>query len=438
MVRACCALEGRRLRLRTEDSDHTVDLDRYQRVLLLGVGKASVGMGRGIVDLLGPRLTDGLLVTKEAPAAETEAAAASALGPVTVLEAGHPVPDERSSAAAERMLELAEGADEHTLVLIVISGGGSALLSAPWAGEHPIELSDKQRTTELLLRSGADIRELNTVRKHLSAVKGGRLAAALHPARTVSLILSDIVGDPLDAIASGPTVADPTTYEDAASVLERYGLQLEVPSAVFALVEAGRRGDVPDTPKPGDPVLGAVTNVLLGTNLHGLRAAIARAEELGYRVLSLGSRISGEAREVAKVFTGIAADVAARGVPIAPPACIIAGGETTVTVRGTGKGGRNQEQALAALAEMQREPELFERVSMLFASTDGNDGPTDAAGAWADPAFLESAAAAGLAPAELLANNDAYTFFDGVKGLLRTGATGTNVCDYQITLVDAP
>lgn len=425
MVRACCRVEGDTLSIATEEAETEIDLGSFERVWLIGAGKASVGMAAALVELLGERIAGGVVIAKRADR--------TSLGPVEVIEADHPIPGRRSEAAAGHLLDVARTADERSLVLNVISGGGSALLCAPWSGKHPISLGDKQQTTDALLRSGADIRELNIVRKHLSAVKGGRLAAALHPARTVSLVLSDIVGDPLDAIASGPTVPDPSSFGDALQVLERYSLPDEVPKPVLNLLRGGAAGEVPETPKPGDPSFERVENYLIGTNLHGLRAAAGRAEELGYTVVPLTARLTGEAREVAKLFTGILADIAVQSFPVAPPACIIAGGETTVTVRGNGTGGRNQELALAALAEMAREPERYARAALLSASTDGNDGPTDAAGGWADSEVLRRVSAGAIRSA--LADNDSYTLLNNTDALFRTGPTGTNVCDYQIALV---
>jgi len=289
--------------------------------------------------------------------------------------------------------------------------------------------------TRALLACGATIHEMNCVRKHLSRIKGGRLARAYQPATSLNLILSDVVGDDLDAIASGPTVPDRTTFRDALDVLGRYGVSGRIPAAALGALEAGAAGAHEETPKPGDPAFAHVKNVLVGTNAQALVAAEARARTLGYQTMVLTSRLTGEAREAALALLGIAEDVAVSGFPLRPPACLIAGGETTVTVRGGGKGGRNQELALAFLAAEERRSPVPRPVVLLAASTDGNDGPTEAAGAFASPEIAARARALELDPAVALAENDSYRFHERAGSLLVTGPTNTNVSDVAVLLV---
>ncbi len=436
MVRQALRVEGgprgEVLVVGTELESHRYELADFDRILVAGFGKAGASMARGLEEALGGRVSGGVVAVKKGHL--------DRLARIRLVEASHPVPDASSVAAARGILDLARGLDERTLVLVLISGGGSALLCAPAEG---IGLEDKAETTRLLLGSGATIQEVNCVRKHLSAVKGGRLAAALAPATIVSLILSDVIGDELDAIASGPTVPDPTTWADALSVVRRRGIEAALPPAAAALLRrgaegrrAGAAGDaLRDTPKPGEPAFARARNVLIGTNRLALMAAEAKARELGYSTLALTSRLCGEAREAAIFLHGLGCDIAASGFPLARPACVLAGGETTVTLRGKGRGGRNQEMALAFLAAMERAPALAERLAFLAASTDGSDGPTDAAGAFATAGLLGRARAEGLDPLAYLADNDSYGFFDRIGGLLRTGPTNTNVCDLQVLLV---
>ncbi|MFO0581678.1 MAG: DUF4147 domain-containing protein [Anaeromyxobacter sp.] len=429
MIRRALSLRGEVLEVSTELGATSVDLSRFRRVVVTGFGKASARMAQGVEAVLGDRIDGGLVVAK--------AGAGERLRRIRLVEASHPVPDEGSVRAAESLLALAAGFDAETLVLTLVSGGGSALLCAPAvdaAGRPLLTLGEKQEVTRALLASGATIHELNCVRKHLSRVKGGRLARGFGEATSLALLLSDVVGDDLDVIASGPTVADPTTYADALAVLDRYGVRGGAPRAAVRALEEGAAGRLEETPKAGDPALARTTNVLVGTNRQALLAAEARARALGYRTLVLTSRLTGEAREAALALLGIAGDVAGAGFPLAPPACVIAGGETTVTVKGTGKGGRNQELALAFLAALPRARPARE-VVLLAASTDGVDGPTDAAGAFASPALAGRAAALGLDPVAALAANDSHRFHGALGSLLRTGPTGTNVADVSIVLV---
>lgn len=414
--------------VRTEVEEARYPLGDFDRVFATGMGKASARMALGLEASLGGRLSGGLVAVKEG---HTEA-----LSRIRLLETGHPVPDSRSEAAAQAILGLGSSLGtvltERDLVIVLVSGGGSAILCAPAPG---LSLGDKAATTRLLLASGATINEVNCVRKHLSAVKGGRLAAALAPATVLALVLSDVVGDDLDAIASGPTVPDPTSYAEALEILGRHGIKERLPPEVLAHLGAGAAGGLPETPKPGDPVFARTRTILVGTNRLALVAAEAEARRRGYNSLVLSSRITGEAREAALVYLGIGKDIAASGLPLKRPACLIAGGETTVTLRGKGRGGRNQEMALAFLAALGRSPKDGEDLVFLSAGTDGNDGPTDAAGAYADLALYRSARALGLDPEASLGDNDSYAFFASAGGLVKTGPTNTNVCDVQVLLV---
>jgi len=436
MIKERMRLEGDRLTVALESGRWEADLARYSRVLVLGCGKASARMAKAVEEILAGRPGlewGGLVCTKYG---HTER-----LARIEQAEAGHPVPDEAGVAAAARIAELARGADERTLVINLISGGGSALLPAPMAytdggREVRLTLAHKQAVTRALLACGADIREINCVRKHLSELKGGRFLRLLAPAASVSLILSDVVGDRLDTIASGITSDDSSTYAQALAIVTGYGIDRAVPPEVLRALELGAAGMIAETPKPGDPALERATNLLIGTNHAALLAACARARELGYNVAPLTCLLTGEAREVARFLSGIGQDVRRTEMLVKRPACVILGGETVVTLTGDGKGGRNQEMALAFLAEMERDAELGRGMAFLSASTDGTDGPTDAAGAYASPVMLERARSAGLSLAAALRANDSYHFFEAIGGLYKTGPTRTNVCDLHLLLVE--
>jgi hydroxypyruvate reductase len=429
MVRDTLQLDGDRLTVSADGCVRSWDLAGFDRILVLGFGKAAARMALGAEDVLGGRIREGLVAVR--------AGTAGHCARVRILEAAHPVPDGSSVAAAQAIMDLARRADERTLALVLVSGGGSALLCAPWGDDtRALSLADKAAVTRELLASGADIHEINTVRRHLSAVKGGRLAEALAPATVVGLLLSDVVGDDIAAIASGPTVPDPTRWADVRAIVHRHDLAPRIPAPVLRLIEDGVQGRIPDTPKPGSRIFDAVTNLVIGSNRLAAGAARDRARELGYATLYLGSRMTGEARELARMYLGLGLECAERGQPLPPPACIVAGGETTVTLRGRGRGGRNQEMALAFLAGLaESDPAPASRLCFLSAGTDGIDGPTDAAGAFADLDLIPGAQRAGMVPGAYLAENDSYRFFDVAGGLLRTGPTNTNVCDLQILLV---
>ena len=415
-VRQFVSLDGDILHV----ADQTYDLNAYRRILVIGTGKASPQMGVALEDVLGDRISGGVMNTKYEHALP--------LKHIDVVECGHPVPDEAGVDGVLRMVKLLEDADEETLVICLISGGGSALAPAPAEG---LTLADKQETTSLLLACGANIVELNAIRKHLSRLKGGGLARAAFPARVVALMLSDVIGDPVDVIASGPTVPDTATFKTCMDILDKYELIDKIPQSVRDRLEAGLAGNIDDTPKPGDEALSRVQNVVVGSNGLAVAAANQKAKNLGYNTLVLSTRIEGEAREVAYVYAGIAKEIVTSGQPIEAPACVIAGGETTVLVRGDGKGGRNQEIPLSGAIQLSG----WDRVVLFSGGTDGTDGPTDAAGAIADGLTITRAEEMGIFALAHLKNNDAYNFFKPLDDLIITGATGTNVADVAFVMV---
>ncbi len=393
------------------------------RVALVAVGKAAVPMARAAEEALGDRLAVGIAVST---------ASEGSLAAVRLLAASHPVPDARGLAAAAEVEALARGLGRDDLLLVLLSGGASALLPSPAEG---VSLEDKARTTALLLRAGATIHELNAVRKHLSRLKGGGLARAAAPARVVSLVLSDVVGDDLSTIASGPTAPDPTTFAVALEALRGRGVLDDVPASVRARLEAGASGRIPETPKPGETTFRRVATRIIGSNRLSVAAAAREARRLGFRPLVLTTRLEGEAREAARVLVAVLRECVESSRPAATPVCLLAGGETTVTVRGDGQGGRNQELAVAAAQALDGFP-----VAAVVASlaTDGIDGASDAAGGIADDTSVTRAAAAGLAPATaFLAASDTRNYLGPLGDLIVTGPTGTNVVDV-VTLLAGP
>ncbi len=346
---------------------------------------------------------------------------------ISLNECGHPVPDCRGVAGAREIEKILDQLTETDILFVLVSGGASALLPAPAGG---LTLEEKQRTTELLLRAGADIYEMNTVRKHLSSLKGGQLARRAFPATVVSLILSDVIGNKLDVIGSGLTAPDPSTFGDALDVLKKYGLEQSMPTAVVERLKRGASGEIAGPPKTRGTFRNCVHNVVVGSNRLAIRKAAEAAQALGYRTLILSSTLQGETREVARVHAEILREVIDTGNPVASPACLISGGETTVTVRGRGKGGRNQEFALSAAIAL----EGLRNAVILAAGTDGTDGPTDAAGAIVDGSSASRAAAMGLSLSDHLDRNDAYPLLEKLGDLFKTGGTGTNVMDLNIML----
>lgn len=398
-------------------------LSQFDRIFVAGAGKASAAMAASLEKILSWRITGGLVNVKYGDGQK--------LKRIRVQEAGHPLPDANGLKGSLEMFELLGHLTDRDLVIFLISGGGSALLPSPTPG---ITLEEKQEVTGLLLGCGATIQEINTIRKHLSFLKGGGLVRAVSTATLVSLILSDVIGDPLDAIASGPTVPDPTTFDDCARILDRYKLWETVPLSVALHIREGLKGKRPETPKEGDPAFARVYNLTVGNNFLALKAAKIQARKLGYRPLMLSSVMEGETREVARVHGAIVREVLLSGNPISPPACILSGGETTVTLKGRGKGGRNQEFALAAALEIAGQ----EGILILSAGTNGTDGPTDAAGAFVNGETVRRAKAMGLDPIASLKENDSYSFFQKLQDLYITGPTGTNVMDLRIMLIRKP
>ena len=391
------------------------------RVLVVGAGKASGAMATAAEAALGDAITDGLVVVKDGYRTATRR--------IRLVEAGHPVPDARGEGAARQIRAMAEAAGADDLLLVLVSGGGSALTPAP---VPPITLADKQAMTRLLLAAGANINQLNAVRKHCSLLKGGQLARAAAPARVHSLLLSDVIGDPLDVIASGPTAPDASTFADAWAILERFDLLARAPAPIVDRLDRGMRGEVPETPKPDDPVFRRVTNTVIGNNALVVDAAAARARELGYTPHVLTRSLEGEAREVADRLVALAGQVREGRGPVAAPACVIAGGETTVTVRGKGAGGRCQEFGLAAALALEGQ----DGVVALAAGTDGTDGPTDAAGAVVDGASAGRARERGLDPRASLDANDSNPVLAAIGDLVVTGPTNTNLLDLYLLLIE--
>ncbi len=400
--------------------DRSYALDRFKRILLIGAGKGTAPMAKALEDILGDHLTEGWIIVKYGYGMPLEK--------THTMEAGHPIPDEAGLKATEVVLDQIRECTEEDLIICAFSGGGSALLPAP---SPPINLDQKQETTRLLLDSGATINEINAIRKHLSRSKGGWLAKTADPATLVSLILSDVIGDRLDVIASGPTVPDESTFADCTEIIQRYDLVSRLPEAVAEYFRQGAAGIVAETPKVGDPAFSRVQNLIVGNNRGALLAAQEQAISLGYKTMILSSQIEGEAREVAQVFAAIGKEICQAGLPISPPACVLAGGEPTVTIQGKGKGGRNQELALACAISI----DGWDRIFLLSAGTDGTDGPTDAAGAIVSGLTCRRARQADLNPYSYLLANDSYSFFESLGDLLKTGPTRTNVMDIICMLV---
>lgn len=397
-----------------------LDAAGFKNMFVVGAGKAGAPMAAAMEDILGDRITGGLINVKYGHLCRTSR--------IELVEAGHPVPDQNGQHGAARILDLCRKASSEDLVICLISGGGSALLPVPADG---LTLEDKQDTVKTLLDCGATIHEVNAIRKHISLIKGGRLAEIASPATIVTMMLSDVVGDNLDVIASGPTVPDSSTFQDCLQIIQKYALSGRLPPAVMAHIRAGASGEKEDTPKAGSPVFDNASNIIIGSNTDAMRAAEKTAMDLGYHTLVLSSMIQGETRQVACVHTAIAREIRKTGMPICPPACVLSGGETTVTIKGSGKGGRNQEFALAAAIDIAGE----ENILVLCGGTDGTDGPTDAAGAFADTLTWQRALALQIDPVTFLDNNDSYHFFEKTGDLFITGPTNTNVMDLRIMLV---
>jgi len=414
-------VQGNRLIVGMEGGPETeLDLAEFHHISLVGAGKATAPMAAAIEELFGERIQKGLINVKYGFTQE--------LAFTEITEAGHPVPDENGVKGTGKILDFLQSTGEKDLIFSLISGGGSALLPFPVGN---ITLSDKQEITRELLACGASIDEINAVRKHISSSKGGQMARAAFPATIINLMLSDVVGDKMDVIASGPFVPDNATFKDVWEIFNKYNLK-DIPPAIHEHMKAGLNGQISETPKENDKIFNRVFNFIVGSNILALESASAMAKTLGYETLILSSMVEGETREVARVHTAMAKEIVRTGRPIPAPACIITGGETTVTIRGEGLGGRNQEFCLAACMDL---VELPPRVVILSGGTDGNDGPTDAAGALVDPFTVTRGKNAGMKAAEFLNRNDAYHFFEKTEDLLMTGPTNTNVMDVRLVLV---
>ncbi len=400
----------------------SIELSDFEEIFVIGAGKAGGMMAKAVEDKI-EGISEGWVNVP----AKTEKLVN--LSKIRLNPAGHPIPDEGSINGAKEMLRIISKADERDLVIVLISGGGSALMEYPMEG---ITLEDLREMNRLLVLSGADIREINTVRKHVSRLKGGRLAEAAYPARVVSFIISDVIGDPLDTIASGPTAPDETTFQDAWEVLRNYSLVEKMPQSIIKVIKDGMEGRIPETPKPGDPIFENVTNMIVANNLKAVQAAEGTLRSLGYNTLVLGSRVQGEARHVGKMLAGLASSIKNEGIPLSPPAALLMGGETTVTVTGKGVGGRNQELVLGAV----RQVAGLDGVVIASIGTDGIDGTSEAAGAICDGHTLERALREGLKPEEYLKNNDSYSFFSWLGDAIITGPTLTNVMDLMGVVVE--
>lgn len=397
-------------------------LSQYQRLIVVGAGKAGAPMTAALTDLLAPLKPEGLVVVKDGHAGVDH------YGAVKLLPAAHPVPDQRGLAAARQIQHLLAQTTAADLVIVLLSGGGSALLPAPLPG---LSLAHLQQLTSALLACGASIDELNMLRKHLDSIKGGGLARQAAPAQVIALLLSDVIGNREDVIASGPTSPDPSTYAQAFQVLEQYGLLAQVPQAVRDHLELGLAGYIPETPKPGDALFDRVYNQVIASNGIAAGAALQQAAREGYYPLLLTTYLQGEASQAGRFLAAFARQIAATGQPVARPACLLAGGETTVTVRGSGLGGRNQELALGAVSDLAG----LENTLLLTLATDGGDGPTPAAGAAVSGATLARAAQLGLSVTDFLRRNDSFNFFDRLGDLLITGPTQTNVNDLTFLFI---
>ncbi len=396
------------------------NLKKINNIYIVGLGKASSQMAIPLEKILGKKLAGGIINTKYGHGAK--------LKKLKINECGHPVPDKNGLKGAGEICRFVERAGKNDIVFCLISGGGSALFPLP---AKEISFRDKQKTTQLLLKSGAAIQEVNTVRKHISAVKGGRLAKIISPAKIISLILSDVIGDDIAFIASGVTAPDPTTFLNCMEIMKKYKLQKSMPESVIKYIREGLKKKALETPKPGDDAFKEVKNLVIGSNFAAAEAAAKKAEKLGYNALILSTIIEGETSQVAGVHAAIAKEILMSNNPVKKPACVISGGETTVTIKGKGKGGRNMEFCLACIGSISG----CENIVISSVGTDGTDGPTDAAGAIVDSNSCAKAMKKKLMPLKYLDNNDSYNFFKKAGGLYITGPTGTNVMDIRVMLV---
>jgi glycerate-2-kinase len=408
--------EGSRLLLPDLDP---LNLDHYERVFICGAGKGTAPMARAMEELISDHLTAGDIIVKYGHLDK--------LKTVRLHEAGHPVPDENTLKGTEILLSTIRDLNESDCVFVLLTGGGSALLESLPRG---INLSDLQSLSSILLKSGASIHEINCIRKHISNIKGGQLARKIHPARCITLALSDVIGDDLSVIASGPTTPDPSSFDQTISILSKYMIEDKIPAAILKHLKEGQAGDIAETPKMGDPEFNTVSNIVIGNNRLALERAQSIAQSYGFNTLILTTMLEGEAKEIGKVIASIIKEIQATNLPLKKPACILLGGEPTVQIRGKGKGGRNQELALSVALNNIDQPFTF-----VSCGSDGTDGPTDAAGAFVNQLSLQKAGEKGLAAREFLERNDSYHFFEQINDLIKTGPTGTNVMDIVFALI---
>lgn len=416
-IKKYCKIKRSRLYIGSKE----YNLKKFENIYVVGAGKAAAPMAAAIEDLFGNDITKGIVIVKYGHVTK--------LQKIKLIEAGHPVPDAQGQNGANKILNIVKEAGEKDLVICLISGGGSALLPLP---VDQISLVDKQNTITELLSCGASIHEINTIRKHLSKIKGGRLAQDASPATLITLILSDVVGDDMDVIASGPTVPDKSTFDDCMRIIQKYAIERKLPETVVNHIKHGVSEKIGETPGHTDAVFENTQNVIIGSNMEALIASKKESEKLGYNTKIISAKIQGEAKTVAFEHTAIAKKILEAGHPIKPPACVLSGGETTVTVTGAGKGGRNQEFALASVMDISNK----NSIAILSCGTDGNDGDTDAAGAIADSDTFRRATEMGMDPNTFLENNDSYHFFEKLNDLVKTGPTNTNVMDIMVMLVN--
>lgn len=398
-----------------------IDLRKTRKIIVVGAGKAGASMAKAIEDLINDKITDGLINAKYGHTVE--------LNRIRLNEAGHPIPDEAGMRGAKHILALAKECELEDLIIVLLSGGGSALLPLP---EEPISLAEKQKATEYLVNSGATIQEINVVRKHISAIKGGKLAQAAYPAQLIALILSDVIGDDLESIASGPTVADSSTFHYCFELLSKYYLLDKLAESIIAHIKKGMEGKVHETPKPHNQIFSNVTNLIVGNNSIAISSAMTKAQELGYNPVLLSTAIQGDTERAAYEHTKIMKELVQSATSREKPLCIVSGGETTITVKGHGHGGRNTHFALAVLQHLRD----FNNFVVLSFGTDGTDGKTDVAGAFCDAGTFQRAMSAGMDPVHYLRAFDSYTFFHALDDLFVTGPTQTNVMDLRIILLE--
>jgi glycerate 2-kinase len=401
---------------------HRYSLRKYRRIRILGMGKACIPMAVAVYDMLVDCITDGLLVVKTQPSTSSPSSSSPVPVPFPIIKSSHPIPDERSQHAGSAIKTFLLDSRSDDLVICLISGGSSALVVSP---VPDVDLPDIQMMTRLLLACGANIQEINTLRKHLDDIKGGGLARCAYPARLLTLVLSDVLGDPLETIASGPAYPDPSTYQDAWNLLVKYHLTEQLPDRIIRIINHGLQGQRAETPKPGDLIFRRVHHVIVGNNRMAAQAALRQAKQEGFHSQLLTSSLQGEARQAGIFLASIARELSFANSPLRSPSCMVVGGETTVTLAGNGLGGRNQELALGAVNHLA----ALSNILLVTLATDGEDGPTDAAGAVVTGETLERAQNAALNPQEYLKNNDSYDFFSNLNDLLVTGPTQTNVND---------